>query len=405
MRPFALLFISLGVVPFVDAQEVLRKDELAVVFPKDSTTCNYPIVCGETKSGTLKANPLAACSNYGVIGGQAWVSQFDTYDFHGTAGQVVSATLGEHTAVNEPILYLLRKSDSTIIASDYAGDVGHATLAASLPETTDYRIGVATFASGVDVPYQLIFRCYSFGTPDLAPYQPNGWSDSLVISTSSTQTTDATTITSSDDVYCNVSVANYGSLPVLSTYSLQVLLDGVSVRSLIDPNDNLPGWYSWWLGRLLVSHPSPGLHTVTVQIDTGNEVTEANESNNTITKTFTVAGTRPTVCTPGADALCLNGSRFRVVVAWSTTDGRNGSGQAVPLSDDTGTFWFFDPSNVELVVKVLDGRALNNHFWVFYGALSNVAYTITVTDSLTGASRTYSNPQGTQASASDTSAF
>jgi hypothetical protein len=110
-------------------------------------------------------------------------------------------------------------------------------------------------------------------------------------------------------------------------------------------------------------------------------------------------------CTPSSTSLCLAASRFAVAVHWSTTDGRSGSGTAVSMTDDTGNFWFFDSSNVELVVKVLDGRGINGHFWVFYGALSNVAYTITVTDSQTGTSKQYTNPQGTQASISDTAAF
>ncbi len=48
---------------------------------------------------------------------------------------------------------------------------------------------------------------------------------------------------------------------------------------------------------------------------------------------------------------------------------------------------------------------LNGHFWVFYGALSNVQYTITILDTQTGTTKTYTNPQGTQASHADTSAF
>jgi hypothetical protein len=31
----------------------------------------------------------------------------------------------------------------------------------------------------------------------------------------------------------------------------------------------------------------------------------------------------------------------------------------------------------EVLVKVLDGRAVNGKFWVFYGALSNVRYSVT----------------------------
>ena len=56
-------------------------------------------------------------------------------------------------------------------------------------------------------------------------------------------------------------------------------------------------------------------------------------------------------------------------------------------------------------MKVLDGRAFNNKFWVFYGALSNVEYTVTVTDTQTGAVKTYFNSQGNLASVADTAAF
>jgi Bacterial pre-peptidase C-terminal domain len=128
-----------------------------------------------------------------------------------------------------------------------------------------------------------------------------------------------------------------------------------------------------------------------------------------ITGSYSVALQGVTAPQPGscstATSLCLGSSRFTVSVAWATTDGRTGSGQAVVLTDDTGYFWFFDPANVELVVKVLDGRGINGHFWVFYGALSNVRYTITVNDTSDGRHRTYDNPQGNLASFADTSAF
>jgi hypothetical protein len=54
---------------------------------------------------------------------------------------------------------------------------------------------------------------------------------------------------------------------------------------------------------------------------------------------------------------------------------------------------------------VLDGRAVNGHFWVFYGALSDVSYTITVTDTVTGISRTYHNDLHQLASRADVTAF
>ena len=96
----------------------------------------------------------------------------------------------------------------------------------------------------------------------------------------------------------------------------------------------------------------------------------------------------------GDPALLLSESRFRVEVAWATKQGTSGTGQAVPMTGDTGHFWFFDPANVELVVKVLDACSFTDRFWVFAGGLTNVEVEITVTDTETGAVRTYRNPQG-----------
>lgn len=117
-------------------------------------------------------------------------------------------------------------------------------------------------------------------------------------------------------------------------------------------------------------------------------------------------GSSPAQCHTGSRDLCLNAERFRVDVDWRVpSQGTSGVGRAVSLTEDTGYFWFFSSNNVELVIKVVDGRSFNNHFWVFYGALSDVEYTITVTDTLTGLTKTYTNPQGQLASVADTAAF
>lgn len=120
---------------------------------------------------------------------------------------------------------------------------------------------------------------------------------------------------------------------------------------------------------------------------------------------FGVFGRRFAGCIPEADQLCLGSGRFRVEVAWTDHDGNSGKGTARALTDDTGAFWFFEESNLELMVKVLDGRGVNGSFWVFYGALSDVEYTITVTDTVTDVARTYTNPSGRMASHADIEAF
>jgi photosystem II stability/assembly factor-like uncharacterized protein len=109
-------------------------------------------------------------------------------------------------------------------------------------------------------------------------------------------------------------------------------------------------------------------------------------------------------CVSAQASLCLLG-RFQVEVNWQDGRGNAKSGKTLPLSDVTGAFWFFQPDNLELAVKVLDGRRVNGHFWVFYGALSTVSYELVVTDTVTGQVSRYQNPAGRLASVGDTRAF
>jgi hypothetical protein len=95
-----------------------------------------------------------------------------------------------------------------------------------------------------------------------------------------------------------------------------------------------------------------------------------------------------------APAICFASSRFKIDAQWKTPDGRSGSGTVVRLTDDSGYIWFFAASNVEVVFKVLNACSLNHAFWFYAGGLTNVQVTITVTDTKTGATKTYTNAQG-----------
>lgn len=103
------------------------------------------------------------------------------------------------------------------------------------------------------------------------------------------------------------------------------------------------------------------------------------------------------ICQAGGQELCLGESeRFRVTARWTTRDGIGGAGpaRALPLTRDTGAFWFFNPSNLEIVLKILDGCAVNDRFWVFLSGLTNVGVEVTVLDTLSGSTWTYAHPAG-----------
>jgi hypothetical protein len=126
---------------------------------------------------------------------------------------------------------------------------------------------------------------------------------------------------------------------------------------------------------------------------------------------FPAARTAPSVgaavtggrCAASAGTLCLLNRRLAVSVQWRNQfDGSSGQGRGFRLSDLSGRFSFTDPSNVELVIKALD---FGNSIRFFYGSLSDVEYTITLTDTETGAVKTYHNAPGNYCGGIDNHAF
>ena len=128
---------------------------------------------------------------------------------------------------------------------------------------------------------------------------------------------------------------------------------------------------------------------------------------NVVTETFTITGsTTPTVCTPSTTTMCLNNNRFAVRVSWRTAAGQTGQGQAIKYTADSGLFWFFGSENIEMLVKVLNACGLNDRYWLFAAATTDVEYTITVTDTKNNTTKTYFHGVGTPAPAiTDTNAF
>jgi hypothetical protein len=110
-------------------------------------------------------------------------------------------------------------------------------------------------------------------------------------------------------------------------------------------------------------------------------------------------------CLQNATTLCVMNNRFAVSATYRTNDS-NGTAQAVRMTADTGYFWFFNSSNVEVVVKGVDACGFNQRFWIFAAGLTNVNVVITVRDSKTGTVKTYTNPLNTAfAPVQDTGAF
>lgn len=139
---------------------------------------------------------------------------------------------------------------------------------------------------------------------------------------------------------------------------------------------------------------------------------------------FSVDEGAPTSCEPDTTTLCIDRAvgdrRFQLTVDWNTAinGGQQGQAIAVPLAPIElrrgGLFTFFDLNNPEILVKVLDGCAINGRFWVFVAPTTSLGYELRVVDTVAarqGASRSeyeyvVSNPDGTEAPpVSDAAAF
>ncbi|MEM7585653.1 MAG: penicillin acylase family protein [Acidobacteriota bacterium] len=113
------------------------------------------------------------------------------------------------------------------------------------------------------------------------------------------------------------------------------------------------------------------------------------------------------LCLPGPNRYCFQDRRFDTTVQWTVDSTSSGTGFTVGgASDNSGNFAFFDPDNWEMLVKVLDGCAINGHYWVFVSAATDVSWELTIEDTESGETYTSSFPGGDPSPAiTDTTAF
>lgn len=181
-----------------------------------------------------------------------------------------------------------------------------------------------------------------------------------------------------------------------------------SAATFTDASTNSPtGWY-WDFGDGGSSTDRNPSHTFVAAGSYSVKLSAGNFGGTGVTtKVVTVAGGGPSTCVANTTTLCLNAGRFQVTADWQKVDGTHGHGTGISLTSDTGYFWFFSPSNIEVVTKVL-AFCQNpfNSYWVFAAGLTNVQVTLTYTDTKNGTVVLKQNPQGTAfAPVQDTSAF
>ena len=118
-------------------------------------------------------------------------------------------------------------------------------------------------------------------------------------------------------------------------------------------------------------------------------------------------------CVESATTMCLLDGRYEVSTSWSAPpaagaeSGDTGPGRvARARTPDSGLFYFFDPENWEMLVKVLDACAGYGHHWVFAASATDLGLDLVVRDTVTGEVRNYVRDPGEPSPAvADVSAF
>ena len=112
-------------------------------------------------------------------------------------------------------------------------------------------------------------------------------------------------------------------------------------------------------------------------------------------------------CVESTTVMCLQDGRYEVTIEWTTLSGETGPAKvARPRTRDSGLFYFFSYNNWEVLLKVLDGCAVNEHHWVYAASATDLGLNMVVRDTVTGQKKEYFKNAGSPSPATtDSGAF
>ena len=133
--------------------------------------------------------------------------------------------------------------------------------------------------------------------PNLAPYQPAGWSDKIVVSKVTGTTTDSSPIYPTDSLYLDWAVTNVGGGPTAAGFYTYLFVDGLLKNSWYNAPPLNAGAYTsildYPIGTL-----SATAHSILIIHDVTSLITESNESDNLYSRIIIVSPSGPPNLTP-----------------------------------------------------------------------------------------------------------
>ncbi len=184
------------------------------------------------------------------------------------------------------------------------------------------------------------------------PESPPRWRDVALSTPAPRAGVPFALVFSATENVCNV--VDFSAPPVID--GDRIVLDGdLGYCAILPPSGNqITGW----------RHMLPPLTA-------GNKTIEIRDLGNTVA-TFDFHVDEDASRLPAADG------RFEARLRWTDRAGVAHDATAVRLTEESGQFWFFDPANPEVTVKLVDGTGLNGRWWVFVSSMTDLGFTLTV---------------------------
>ncbi len=197
-----------------------------------------------------------------------------------TNGGTVTFKVGLAAGAATPITYQWLRNGQTLSGAT------NWTLVLTNAQAIDAGANYSVIVSAAVGSATSSAAAFSIVTPNLALYQPPGWSDKVIVSASPRINTDTVPLFDNQSLYVNWAALDQ-FYPIAATYRTEVFLDGVS-RFTVDQPGSTVGAYPGPDADFSLGVLSAGTHTVRVVVDSLNAIIESSKADNSYTKTFTV---------------------------------------------------------------------------------------------------------------------
>jgi hypothetical protein len=334
---------------------------------------NCPILtisCGAQLSGTLSASDcLLADGSYA-----------DLYQFAGTSGQV--ATIDLTSGAFDTYLVLSDPGGNIVAVDDDSGVGTDSRISYTLTQSGNWLLAANSLQSGVIGSYGLHLAC--------------------------------TTGSTACNYTIGTSAASFSS--AAGTGSLQVSGTPGGCSGSWSAQSNVS-----WI-TLTGSNGGSGGGTFNVSYSVGSNPSSSSRSG-TMTiagRTFTVtqSGTTTTACVPSSTRACLLNGRFSATLRYRAGFDNNPADQNAQVKAVTGFanpnfetafFYFNSDTNIEVLLKMLDQGNTDSQqrptIAVLFGTATPLRAELTITDTATGTTRTFSSDFGAMRGTTDFTAF